>query len=68
MCRIQLVLGGARTVGLLASTSARSPTVLALVLILVLALDSVHVHLALVLALTLGKLAVRTGTWHLSLH
>ena len=35
---------GARTVGLLASTSARSPTVLAFVLILVLALDSVHVH------------------------
>ena len=59
MCRIQLVLGGARSVGLLA---------LALVLILVLALDSVHVHLALVLALTLGKLAMRTGTWHLSLH
>ena len=59
MCRIQLVLGGARTVGLL---------VFALVLILVLALDSVHVHLALVLALTLGKLAMRTGTWHLSLH
>ena len=44
LCRIQLVLGVARTVGLLASTSARSPTVLALVLILVLALDSVHVH------------------------
>lgn len=49
LCRIQLVLGGEQTVGLLA---------LALVLILELALDSVQVHLTLVLALTLGKLAL----------
>ena len=59
MCRIQLVLGGARSVGLLA---------LALVLILVLALESVQVHLVLALAHTLGKLAVRRGIWHFYLH